>query len=998
MNQNKTSLLPVGLRALIVWLVAFSFLPVFLYAVLTSVQSEQEQLARTQADLLTTGREISLHGERHFEGTRQLLNALANGSRLKGQKLDQLCLAFLPNTSYYNNVGLLDPAGNLKCSAVASGQRVNISDDVNFKEAVATKSFVIGDYEIGLLTNLPRLSSGLPFYDEAGSLKGVAFAAMDLTKLGLGSYAALQPGFEVTITDRNGITIGTDPARRNRIGEVFSRQILEAVSTKPPLSTFEMTDPQGIEKIYAVTTMGDTPTARGLYVVLSAEKNAVVRPLQLQLAWTLALISSIALAGIAIAWWIATRAIIHPTLNLLDQMTDLAGVNVTLTADEKRRSNNEIVAISDAFNGMKDILTANEGERTRREAELRNAQARLLDAQRIGNMGNWEHDVRADRMWLSDQIYEVYGFDKTAGPYSFKQMLSKVHRDDRREFERAYDFLYKRERLDLEHRIDLGHGEVRWVHSLAEATFDDLGVLLTVSGTARDITREVTTKAELQETQGLLKMASGMSRLGAWRIKLPGRALTWSDEVALIHELPPGSTPDLQGGINYYTPESVPVVERAVEACIQHGTPFDLELQLVTAKSNLLDVRVVGGAVRNQKGEIVRLEGAIQDVTERRAEKIQLELLQTAVARLHDMVLITEAEPLSDPGPRIVFVNDAFVSMTGYTREEVIGKSPRFLQGPATDQVELKRISDSLKRSHAVRSELINYNKKGEPYWIELDIAPIVDATGRPTHMVAVERDITERKKSEQEIMRLYAELEDRVQQRTAELQRVNQELEAFSYSVSHDLRSPLNTMAGFSQILKKSDGASMSVKGKHCLSRIEAGASQMAELIEGLLALAQVSKEKLRYEEVNLSQLARHVEARCRERDPTREVEVLIQDPLEAWGDSRLLLAVLDNLIGNAWKFTSKVPSARIELFSEEMPDGTTSFVVRDNGAGFDSTFSDKLFGAFQRLHSQSEFSGTGVGLTIVKRVIERHGGRVWATSRLGEGSSFKFTLAKAP
>lgn len=259
---------------------------------------------------------------------------------------------------------------------------------------------------------------------------------------------------------------------------------------------------------------------------------------------------------------------------------------------------------------------------------------------------------------------------------------------------------------------------------------------------------------------------------------------------------------------------------------------------------------------------------------------------------------------------------------------------------------------------------------------------------------MAVERDITARKQAEEELRTLYRELDLRVQQRTAELQVANEELEAFSYSVSHDLRSPLNTIAGFGLLLEKMDGANISPKGKHYLSRIRAAATQMGELIEGLLALAQVSRGKLQVTQVNLSALARRVESSFRERDPDRQVEVLIQDDLIVAGDPRLLLAALQNLIGNAWKFTSLVPSACVEFFSEQDSNGSTCFVVRDNGAGFDMQFADKLFDTFQRLHTQTEFSGTGVGLTIVKRVVEKHGGHIWATSKVGEGATFSFTL----
>ncbi|MEO6319862.1 MAG: ATP-binding protein, partial [Polaromonas sp.] len=266
------------------------------------------------------------------------------------------------------------------------------------------------------------------------------------------------------------------------------------------------------------------------------------------------------------------------------------------------------------------------------------------------------------------------------------------------------------------------------------------------------------------------------------------------------------------------------------------------------------------------------------------------------------------------------------------------------------------------------------------------------------THWVSVQRDITERRRQQEEIISLNSELEERVQLRTAQMKVANTELASFSYSVSHDLRSPLNTIHAFSHLLVKAEGDCISPKGQHYLSRIIAGAKQMGELIEGLLTLAHLSREQFKSEPVDLSAIARRIERDCREREPERQTQaqVHIQDGLSARGDPRLLSAVLQNLIGNAWKFTSRQALARIEVGSEVDAHGDTLFFVRDNGAGFDMAFSHKLFGTFERLHSPEEFSGSGIGLATVKRVIERHGGRVWAESRLNEGATFYFTLGR--
>ena len=253
------------------------------------------------------------------------------------------------------------------------------------------------------------------------------------------------------------------------------------------------------------------------------------------------------------------------------------------------------------------------------------------------------------------------------------------------------------------------------------------------------------------------------------------------------------------------------------------------------------------------------------------------------------------------------------------------------------------------------------------------------------------------RLQADQEIRNLNATLEERVQQRTAQLKSANEELESFCYSVSHDLRSPLSAVDGFASLLEQSVEAlpePMAQKGQHYLRRVRAGVVQMGELIDALLSLARLAKTPLRHERVDLSALANEVLANCRERDPTRLLETQVEPGLIATGDPRLLRQVFENLLGNAWKFSAGEPVTRIAFGSETDANGDLVYAVRDNGAGFNMAYSQKLFGPFQRLHSPSEFVGTGIGLAFVQRIILRHSGRIWGESALGQGATFRFTL----
>jgi light-regulated signal transduction histidine kinase (bacteriophytochrome) len=241
--------------------------------------------------------------------------------------------------------------------------------------------------------------------------------------------------------------------------------------------------------------------------------------------------------------------------------------------------------------------------------------------------------------------------------------------------------------------------------------------------------------------------------------------------------------------------------------------------------------------------------------------------------------------------------------------------------------------------------------------------------------------------------MRLNAELEERVVERTAQLQYTNSELEAFCHTVSHDLRAPLRSIDGFSQALLEDFPRDVPEDAQRYLARIRAATQRMGQLIEDLLNLSRVSRVELERRDVDVSEIARQVVNDLQQREPERKVDMLIWEGMRATVDSRLLRAALENLIGNAWKFTSKAASPRIEI--GRVPDGErVTFFVRDNGAGFDMAYSNKLFGAFQRLHSGNDYAGTGIGLATVQRIVHRHGGRVWAEAQPGKGATFFFTV----
>jgi PAS domain S-box-containing protein len=435
----------------------------------------------------------------------------------------------------------------------------------------------------------------------------------------------------------------------------------------------------------------------------------------------------------------------------------------------------------------------------------------------------------------------------------------------------------------------------------------------------------------------------------------------------------------------------------------QHRPEHELEVAMATGQVEAEGWRVgkdgspfwahvVITALRDEAGQLRGFVKVTRDVTEGRRMEERLRASETRYRRLfeaaRDGILILDAIT-----HRITDVNPFMVELLGYTRDEFLGKELWEI-GLLTDADASQEAFRALQATGYIRYEdLPLQTKAGARRDVEF-VSNVYVENGHQVIQCNI-RDITVRTQTEAEIRTLNADLEQRVRGRTVQLEALNKELEMFNASVSHDLRAPLRRIDGFVDALRDDYADKLDAEGLQLIRNIEASTHRMNVLIDALLALSHVSRHEIEWQPVDLTALAHEIATELHRRQPTRQIEWVIADGLTTHGDARLLRIVLDNLLSNAWKFTSMKAQARIEFGGQTAPDGTSVLFVRDNGAGFDMASVDRLFGACQRLHSDKAFPGTGVGLATVQRIIHRHGGRVWAEGAVDQGATLYFTLS---
>lgn len=416
----------------------------------------------------------------------------------------------------------------------------------------------------------------------------------------------------------------------------------------------------------------------------------------------------------------------------------------------------------------------------------------------------------------------------------------------------------------------------------------------------------------------------------------------------------------------------------------------DFNIQLYRKAGSVAEVSINARAIKDDSGNLLYLEGMAEDITDKKRADEKLKALETRYRRLFELakdgILIIDTKTGA-----IIDVNPYLTDLLGFTHEQLFGKKIWEL-GFFKDIVANQNKFIELQQKQHVRYENLPL-ETADGRLINVEFVSNVYEVDCQTVFQCNIRDITDRKRAEEEIKQLNVELEQRVIERTVQFEAANKELEAFSYSVSHDLRTPLRAIDGFSQALLEDYREKLDDTAKSYLDRVRKATQRMGHLIDDMLKLSRVTRSEFNLASVDVSTIIRAISEKMKQDKSNRPVDMIIRDGVFVNGDPSLLQVALENILDNAWKFSSRAAQPQVE-FGTTVKDGAAACFIRDNGVGFDMAYVDKLFGAFQRLHTSVEFPGTGIGLATVKRIINRHGGRVWAEAEVGKGATFYFTI----
>ncbi len=622
---------------------------------------------------------------------------------------------------------------------------------------------------------------------------------------------------------------------------------------------------------------------------------------------------------------------------------------------------------------------------------MRNEERFRVAAQSLSDVV-YEWDL-ADKIDWYGNIDALLGFSPGEFPRSLNAWFERIHDDDKPLVSLAIEGHLKGDiAYNCEYRVQAKNGDWRHWSARGVALRHPSGTPYRWIGSITDITDQVNARKALDLSERKYHTLYGTMRDAFVSVDMSGKIIECNDAYRAML----GYTEEELRALTYrdITPRRWHGMEAQIleEQVFPRGYSelYEKEYRAKGGRTFPIELRTI--LVKDDAGTPTGMWAIVRDITIRKEAEAALAASEERFRSTFEQAAVGIAHVALDG--RWLRVNERLCAIVGYTREELLAMSFADITHPEDLQSDLEFVRQMLaneRQQYGMEKRYIR--KDGSTIWLNLTVSLLRDPGGLPKHFISVVEDISERKKLDHELRVLTEELDSRVKERTLQLQTANMELESFSYSVSHDLRAPLRGIDGWSLALLREYGGLLDERGSQYLERVRSETQRMGELIDDMLMLSKVARSDLRRTDFDFSELAHRVMTRVRERYPDREFDVVVEPRMTMDADPHLMDIVLTNLIDNACKFTRERSPAHIEIGQVEQNEKRCWF-VRDNGVGFDMTYAKKLFTPFQRMHRQSEYPGTGVGLATVQRILSRHNGTVWIDAQKNRGATVYLSL----
>ncbi len=635
-------------------------------------------------------------------------------------------------------------------------------------------------------------------------------------------------------------------------------------------------------------------------------------------------------------------------------------------------------------------------ERKQSEEILRQSEEVLKESQRIAHLGSWHMDVASSRVVWSEELYRIYGFDPALPPPLYTESMKLFTKES---WERLSAAIDRAVTAGIPYELELEavtrDGERGWMWARGEPVKDANGAIVRVRGVVMNITERKLAENALREKEERLALATVNNGVGVWDWNLQTQRMIWDESMFALYHI---RREDFAGTEEAWRatlhPDDLARSDREVADAISGRKPFETEFRVLWPDGEIRYIKAVAKVFRDADGNPLRMLGINMDVTDRRKAETELRELNS------DFITLLENSGdfiyFKDKDSRIRFCSQTLARITGHASwREMVGKHDSEIFPADTARIYREEEAPIFGEGRALLNKTDPYyDEGGRQGWVSTNKWPVFgDDKKTVVGIFGISRDITELKLAEDKINELNRDLERRVEERTGQLEAANKELEAFSYSVSHDLRTPLRAIDGFSRILIDDYTDKLDDEGRRLLGVVRDNTARMGQLIDDILKFSRTGRVELNFSQTDMSHLVRDVFDELRSAGGDGKLSLEVGPLPNALCDSAMMRQVFVNLLSNAIKFSRSKPEPKISV-GGRVEGGEAVYYVKDNGVGFDMQYSNKLFGVFQRLHGVTEFEGTGIGLAIVKRVITRHGGRVWAEGVLGEGATIYFAL----